>query len=60
LDVGPDEIRVEMHIDGGDINESFFREPGDGSNAFNVSNLYVYIHSDDEDFYNKLKDIFAQ
>ena len=60
VDVGPEEILVELYIDGGEINESFFRAPGDGSKAFNVSNLYVYIHSDDEDFYNELKDIFAQ
>ncbi len=60
VDVGPEEIRVELYIDGGNINESFFREPGDGSKAFNVSNLYVYIHSDDEGFYNELKGIFKE
>jgi len=60
LDVGPDEIRVELYIDGGELNKSFFRDPGDGSKAFNVSNLYVYIHSDDENFYNELKDVFTK
>ena len=33
VDVGPDEIRVELYIDGGEINESFFRDPGDESKS---------------------------
>ena len=60
VDIGPDEIRVELYIDGGELNKSFFRDPGDGSKAFNVSNLYVYIHSDDENFYNELKGVFTK
>lgn len=59
VDVGPEEITVELYIDGGNINDSFFRYPREGKKAFIVSNLCAYIHSDDEKFYTDLRGVFT-
>ncbi|MFW6030898.1 MAG: hypothetical protein ACOCRO_11695 [Halanaerobiales bacterium] len=59
VNVGEDNIPVELYIDGGDIEKSHFENPPEESRAFNVSNLYVYIHSSDDEFYSNLKEVFT-
>ena len=60
VDIGENEISVELYIDSGDIQESMFEDPDEGKQAFNASNLYVYIHSDDEEIYSNLKSILTE
>ena len=60
IDVGEEKIPVELYIDEGNIQESMFENPDEGKQAFIVSNLYVYIHSDDNNFYKELKSVFIK
>jgi len=60
IDVGKEKIPVELYIDGGEIQKSMFENPDEGKQAFIISNLYVYIHSDDKSFYEELKSVFIE
>ena len=60
IDVGKEEISVELYIDGGDIQKSMFENPDDGAQAFSIYNLYIYIHTEDTGFYEDLKAVFVE
>ncbi|MEJ6949425.1 hypothetical protein [Natronospora cellulosivora (SeqCode)] len=59
INVGKNEIAVELYINSGNIDKTMFINPQEGKRAFIVSNLCVYIHSNDDEFYNTLKKIFS-
>lgn len=60
IDVGEKKISVELYIGVDDTRKSMFENPEEDKQAFIVSNLYVYIHSDDTEFYEDLKAVFIE